>query len=118
MRDRVDVPIALDGSIRGRRLRHPQCAQAERHRRSRQRHHHDEQHGESSLGLAAHFHVNVALANTVHCDADLPWLSGGSTHDIMAGLGVELRDGVSTVTAPDGPGLGWLWMRTTWSGSA
>ena len=87
VRDRVDVPIALDESIRGRRLRHPQCAQAERHRRSRQQHHHDEQHGESSLGLGAHFHVNVALANTVHCDADLPWLPGGFTHDIMAGWG-------------------------------
>ena len=33
--------------------------------------------GESSLGLAAHFHLNVALANATHCDADLPWRPGG-----------------------------------------
>jgi L-alanine-DL-glutamate epimerase-like enolase superfamily enzyme len=62
--------------------------------------------GESSLGLAAHFHLNVALANAVHCDADLPWRPGGCTHDLGTGLGVELRDGVSTVTVPEGPGLG------------
>jgi L-Ala-D/L-Glu epimerase len=62
--------------------------------------------GESSLGLAAHFHLNVALANAVHCDADLPWRPGGCTHDLGTGLGVELRDGVSIVTVPEGPGLG------------
>ena len=38
--------------------------------------------GESSLGLAAHFHVGTALANVVHCDADLPWRPGGFTRDI------------------------------------
>jgi L-alanine-DL-glutamate epimerase-like enolase superfamily enzyme len=62
--------------------------------------------GESSLGLAAHFHVGVALANVVHCDADLPWRPGGFTHDIGTGLGVEIRNGVSTVVVPQGLGLG------------
>ena len=32
--------------------------------------------GESSIALAAHFHLNIALANAVHCDADLPWRPG------------------------------------------
>jgi L-alanine-DL-glutamate epimerase-like enolase superfamily enzyme len=62
--------------------------------------------GESSFGLAAHFHVNLALANATHCDADLPWRPGGMTHDIGRGLGQEVRDGVSWVTVPDSPGLG------------
>ena len=62
--------------------------------------------GESSLGLAAHFHVNVALANAVHCDADLPCRGGGLERDLGAGLTAEVRDGVSTVLVPDGPGLG------------
>ena len=62
--------------------------------------------GESSLGLAAHFHLNVALANATHCDADLPWRPGGLTRDIGRGLRVELRDGVSTVLVPEAPGLG------------
>jgi L-Ala-D/L-Glu epimerase len=62
--------------------------------------------GESSVGLAAHFHVNVALANAVHCDADLPWREGGLERDLGAGLAAEVRDGVSTVLVPDGPGLG------------
>ena len=29
--------------------------------------------GESSIAMSAHFHVNIALANAVHGDADLPW---------------------------------------------
>jgi len=62
--------------------------------------------GESSLGLAAHFHLNVALANATHCDADLPWRPGGYSRDIGRGLRVELRDGVSTVLVPEAPGLG------------
>ena len=62
--------------------------------------------GESSLGLAAHFHLNVALANATHCDADLPWRPGGYERDIGSGLAVELRDGVSTVLVPSAPGLG------------
>jgi L-alanine-DL-glutamate epimerase-like enolase superfamily enzyme len=62
--------------------------------------------GESSLGLAAHFHVNVALANAVHCDADLPWRPAGLRRDIGSGLAVELREGVSTVLVPQAPGLG------------
>jgi len=62
--------------------------------------------GESSLGLAAHFHLNVALANATHCDADLPWRPGGYAHDIGCGLRSELREGVSTVLVPDAPGLG------------
>ena len=62
--------------------------------------------GESSLGLAAHFHLTVALANAVHCDADLPSRPAGLKHDIGVGLGSELRDGVSFVVVPGGPGLG------------
>jgi L-alanine-DL-glutamate epimerase-like enolase superfamily enzyme len=62
--------------------------------------------GESSLGLAAHFHLNVALANATHCDADLPWRPGGYSRDIGHGLRAELRDGVSTVLVPQAPGLG------------
>jgi len=62
--------------------------------------------GESSLGLAAHFHLNVALVNANHCDADLPWRPGGYSRDIGSGLRAELRDGVSTVLVPQAPGLG------------
>jgi len=62
--------------------------------------------GESSLGLAAHFHVNVALANAIHWDADLPWRPGGLSRDIGSGLKGEVRDGVSTMLVPEGPGLG------------
>jgi L-Ala-D/L-Glu epimerase len=62
--------------------------------------------GESSLGLAAHFHLNVALTNATHCDADLPWRPGGYARDIGSGLRAELRDGVSTVLVPQAPGLG------------
>ena len=127
VRDRVDVPIALDESVRGPRealaaVKAGACdivvvklmktggilnalkvnAIAEAAGATIMM----GNMGESSLGLAAHFHVNVALANAVHCDADLPWRPGGCTHDIGVGLGVELRDGVSTVTLPDGPGLG------------
>ena len=127
VRDRVDVPIALDESVRGPRealaaVKAGACdivvvklmktggilnalkvnAIAEAAGATIM----VGNMGESSLGLAAHFHVNVALANAVHCDADLPWRPGGCTHDIGVGLGVELRDGVSTVTLPDGPGLG------------
>ena len=62
--------------------------------------------GESSLGLAAHFHLTVALANAVHGDADLPSRPAGLKRDIGAGLHAELRDGVSVVVVPDAPGLG------------
>lgn len=62
--------------------------------------------GESSIALAAHFHLGVALANAVHCDADLPWRPGGMTHDIGSGLKQEVVDGVSRVDVPDAPGLG------------
>jgi L-alanine-DL-glutamate epimerase-like enolase superfamily enzyme len=62
--------------------------------------------GESSLGLAAHFHLGVALANATHWDADLPWRPGGHRRDIGSGLTAELRDGVSTVLVPRAPGLG------------
>lgn len=127
VRDRVDVPIALDESIRGPRealaaVKAGACdifvvklmktggilsalkvnAIAEAAGVTIM----VGNMGESSLGLAAHFHLGVALANAVHCDADLPWRPGGCTHDLGTGLGVDLRDGVSTVTVPDGPGLG------------
>ena len=62
--------------------------------------------GESSIAMAAHFHLNVALANAAHCDADLPWRPGGMTHDIGRGLKQEVVDGVSWLDVPDGPGLG------------
>jgi L-alanine-DL-glutamate epimerase-like enolase superfamily enzyme len=62
--------------------------------------------GESSLGLAAHFHLALALANATHCDADLPWRPGGLKRDIGAGLRAESRGGVSTVVVPSAPGLG------------
>ena len=48
--------------------------------------------GESSLGLAAHFHVAAALANVAHCDADLPWRPGGLVRDIGSGLRAEVRE--------------------------
>jgi len=127
VRDRVDVPIALDESIRGPRealeaVKAGACdifvvklmktggilnalkvnAIAEAGGVSIM----VGNMGESSLGLAAHFQISVALANAVHCDADLPWRPGGFTHDIGVGLGVEIRDGVSTVAVPEGPGLG------------
>ena len=62
--------------------------------------------GESSLGLAAHLHVSIALANIDHWDADLPWRPGGLKRDIGDGLKGEVRDGVSMMLAPEGPGLG------------
>jgi len=62
--------------------------------------------GESSLGLSAHFQVAAALANAVHCDADVPGRPGGLRRDIGCGLATELRDGVSFVVVPRGPGLG------------
>jgi L-alanine-DL-glutamate epimerase-like enolase superfamily enzyme len=62
--------------------------------------------GESSVALAAHFHLNVALANATHGDADLPWRPGGMTHDIGRGLRQEVVDGVSWIRLPEGPGLG------------
>jgi len=62
--------------------------------------------GESSLGLAAHLHASIALANVDHWDADLPWRPGGLLRDIGSGLTGELRDGVSTMLVPEGPGLG------------
>ena len=62
--------------------------------------------GESSLGLAAHFHLYQALANATHGDADPPWRFDGLKRDIAHGLRAEVRGGVSTVIVPDGPGLG------------
>jgi L-Ala-D/L-Glu epimerase len=127
VRDRVDTPIALDESIRGPRealaaVRAGACdifvvklmktggildalkvnAIAEAAGITIMM----GNMGESSLGLAAHFHVNVALANASHCDADLPWREGGLERDLGSGLTAEVRDGVSTVLLPEGPGLG------------
>jgi L-alanine-DL-glutamate epimerase-like enolase superfamily enzyme len=58
------------------------------------------------VGLAAHFHLSAALANAVHCDADVPWRPGGFTRDLGSGLATEVVDGVSFVKVPEGPGLG------------
>jgi L-Ala-D/L-Glu epimerase / N-acetyl-D-glutamate racemase len=62
--------------------------------------------GESSVAMSAHFHVNVALANAVHGDADLPWRPGALEHDIGYGIKQEVVDGVSWIDVPSGPGLG------------
>lgn len=62
--------------------------------------------GESSVAMAAHFHVNIALANAVHGDADLPWRPGALELDIGRGIRQEVVDGVSWIDVPDGPGLG------------
>jgi L-alanine-DL-glutamate epimerase-like enolase superfamily enzyme len=62
--------------------------------------------GESSLGLAAHFHLYEALANATHGDADPPWRFDGLKRDLATGLSAEMRGGVSVVVVPDGPGLG------------
>ncbi len=62
--------------------------------------------GESSIALSAHFHLGVALANATRCDADVPWRPGGLTHDVGRGLLQRTVDGVSRVDVPDAPGLG------------
>jgi L-alanine-DL-glutamate epimerase-like enolase superfamily enzyme len=62
--------------------------------------------GESSIAMSAHFHVNIALANAVHGDADLPWRPGALEFDIGRGIKQEVVDGVSWIDVPDGPGLG------------
>ena len=62
--------------------------------------------GESSLAMSAHFHVNIALANAVHGDADLPWRPGALQYDIARGIRQEVVDGVSWIDVPEGPGLG------------
>jgi len=62
--------------------------------------------GESSVAMSAHFHLNIALANAVHGDADLPWRPGGLEYDIARGIRQEVVDGVSWIDVPEGPGLG------------
>jgi L-Ala-D/L-Glu epimerase / N-acetyl-D-glutamate racemase len=62
--------------------------------------------GESSVAMSAHFHVNVALANAVHGDADLPWRDGALQYDIARGIRQEVVEGVSWIDVPGGPGLG------------
>ncbi len=62
--------------------------------------------GESSVAMSAHFHVNIALANAVHGDADLPWRPGALEHDLGRGIRQEVVDGVSWIDVPAGPGLG------------
>ena len=62
--------------------------------------------GESSIAMSAHFHVNIALANAVHGDADLPWRDGALQYDIAGGIRQEVVDGVSWIDVPEGPGLG------------
>ncbi|HTX68952.1 MAG TPA: dipeptide epimerase [Thermoleophilia bacterium] len=62
--------------------------------------------GESSVAMSAHFHLNIALANAVHGDADLPWRPGGLEHDVATGIRQEVVDGVSWIDVPDAPGLG------------
>ena len=62
--------------------------------------------GESSVAMSAHFHVNIALANAVHGDADLPWREGALEHDLATGIRQEVVEGVSWIDVPDAPGLG------------
>jgi L-Ala-D/L-Glu epimerase len=62
--------------------------------------------GESSVAMSAHFHVNIALANAVHGDADLPWRPGALELDIGRGIRQEIVDGISWIDVPDAPGLG------------
>lgn len=127
VRDRVDVPIALDESVRGPRealacIKAGACdmfvvklmktggilnalkvnAVAEAAGITVM----IGNMGESSIGLAAHYHLGLALANAVHADADLNSRPGGFSHDIGRGLRQWVRDGVSWVGASDDPGLG------------
>jgi L-alanine-DL-glutamate epimerase-like enolase superfamily enzyme len=62
--------------------------------------------GESSVAMSAHLHLNIALANATLGDADLPWRPGGLEHDIGRGIEQTVVDGVSWIDAPHGPGLG------------
>ena len=63
--------------------------------------------GESSVAMSAHFHVNIALANAVHGDADLPWRDGAlPVRHRATGIRQEVVDGVSWIDVPDAPGLG------------
>ena len=127
MRDHVDVPIALDESVRGPRealacakagacdmfvvklmktggilnaLKVNAIAEAAGIKVM------VGNMGESSVAMSAHFHVNIALANAVHGDADLPWRQGALEHDLGRGIKQEVVDGVSWIDVPDGPGLG------------
>jgi len=127
VRERVDVPIALDESVRGPRealacVRAGACdvfvvklmktggilnalkvnAIAEAAGITVMM----GNMGESSIALSAHFHLAVALANATHCDADVPWRPGGLTHDVGRGLRQRTDNGVSWVDVPDAPGLG------------
>jgi len=127
VRDRVDLPIALDETVRGPRealaavragacdvivLKLMKCggilnalkvnAIAEAAGVSIM----VGNMGESSLGMAAHLHVHSALVNAVYCDTDIPWRPGGYRDDIAKGLVVGVEDGVSMVRLPTGPGLG------------
>ncbi len=127
VRERIDVPLALDESVRGPRealaaVRAGACdvivvklmktggilnalklnAIAEAAGVSVMM----GNMGESSLGLAAHLHLGVALANERHSDADVPWRPGGLLRDIGAGLRLEVRPGGSTVLLPETPGIG------------
>ena len=127
VRERVDVPIALDESVRGPRealacakagacdlfvvklmktggilnaLRVNAIAEAAGISVMMGN------MGESSIALSAHFHLGVALANATRCDADVPWRPGGLTHDVGRGLRQRMVDRVSWVDVPDAPGLG------------
>jgi len=62
--------------------------------------------GESSVGLAAHFHLGLALANAGHCDADLPWRPTGLADDIGRGIRQEVIDDASLVSVSASSGLG------------
>jgi L-alanine-DL-glutamate epimerase-like enolase superfamily enzyme len=62
--------------------------------------------GESSVGMSAHLHVNIALDNAAYGDAELPWRPGALEHDIAKGIRQDVVDGVSWIRLPEAPGLG------------
>ena len=61
--------------------------------------------GESALGLAAHLHVVSRWPTSTHWDADLPWRRGdsGATSPRAERRGARRR---VTMLVPEGPGLG------------
>ncbi len=62
--------------------------------------------GESSVAMSAHCHVNIALANAVHGDAELPWRPAALERDIGRGIRQRVVDGISVIDVPEAPGLG------------
>jgi L-alanine-DL-glutamate epimerase-like enolase superfamily enzyme len=62
--------------------------------------------GESPIATSAHFHVNIALADAVHGDVDLPRRQGALEHGLGRAIKQEVVDDLSWIDVPDGPWLG------------